>query len=252
MLTTIRIGPLALPTSPLLIIFGFYAGVWVAASIGSRRGITADHLYNAGFYAAIAALVGGRLGHIVLFFSAYLGDPLSVVSPNLAAFQPLAAAGAALALLIAYQRRYRLPILPLFDAAVAGSLGTLAFVALADLLNGRHFGIPTMLPWAVIQWDVYRHPVQLYELVGILLTLSLLWLTLDRFLPGMAALAAIGGYAAVRLLVDAFRDQPATIDAGFRLSQIIALAVLVVVSAGLLSVRWQEGPSPFRGAWRGR
>jgi len=82
---------------------------------------------------------------------------------------------------------------------------------LAEGLNGRNFGMPSLLPWAIPQWDVYRHPVQFYEILGILGAISLLWALLDRLRPGQAALLATAGYAAVRLLVDAFRDQPVTV-----------------------------------------
>ncbi|NOX63147.1 MAG: hypothetical protein GXP42_14570 [Chloroflexi bacterium] len=229
MFPTIQIGPIALPTGPLLLILGFWVGLWVAAKVGERRGIDPDHLYNAGFYAAVAAIIAGRLGHVIRYFPAYRGDPLSVLNPNLSAFLPLAAVLAALAVLAWYQRRYQIPIPALLDALALGALALLASLALADFLNARNFGSPTLMPWAVTQWSVARHPVQLYELLGILIVLGLLWARLEAFRPGRTALVALGGYAAVRLIVDAFRDQPQTIGDGFRLSQVIALIVLLIV-----------------------
>lgn len=228
MITTLRLGPLALPTYPVLLILGFYLGLWLAAKTAGRRGIHPDHLYNAGFYAVLAGLVGGRLGHVLRFFAAYREDPLSVFTPNLIAFEPVVAVGAAAAVLVLYVRRYRLPVRVFVDALSLGALLVLAVLALADGLNGRAWGMPTMLPWAIVQWDVYRHPVQYYELLGVLAVLSLLWAWLPRLAPGRVALAAVGGYAGVRLLVDAFRDRPATIGDGFRLTQVIALVVLLL------------------------
>ena len=239
MLPTIRIGPAALPTGPLLIIFGFWVGLWVAAKVGERRGIDPDHLYNAGFYAAVAAIIGGRLGHVIRYFPAYRGDPFSVLNPNLSAFLPLTAALAALAVLAWYQRRYDISIPGLLDALAMGALTLAAFLALADFLNARNFGSPTLMPWAVTQWDVARHPVQVYELLGTLLALGLLWALLDALRPGQIALAALGGYAAVRLVVDAFRDQPPTIGDGYRLSQVLALAALLLVLLVFYQMRAQ-------------
>jgi phosphatidylglycerol:prolipoprotein diacylglycerol transferase len=242
MLTTLRLGPLALPTFPLLIIFGLYAGLWLAARAATRRGLNPDHLYNAGFSAALVALIAGRLGHVIRFFPAYLTDPISVLSPNLAAFEPLAASAAAIVLFAWYVRRYRLPVLPVVDALAVGSLLFLAVHALAEGLNGRNFGQPSLLPWTIPQWDVYRHPVQFYEILGILGVISLLWAVHDRLRSGQAVLLAAAGYAAVRLLVDAFRDQPVTIGDGLRLTQVLAWLVLVLALLGLYQMRAGEGP----------
>lgn len=250
MLPTLRLGPLALPTYPLLIILGLYLGLWLAARVGARRGLDPDHIYNAGFYAFLAALVSGRLGHVIHFFPAYLEDPLSILSPNIAAFEPWAALAAATLALAWYLRRHAMPFLPFLDAIASGGLLTLGVKALAEGLNGRAFGAPSMLPWAIPQWDVYRHPVQFYELLGTLAALSLLLTFLDHLRSGQATLTALAGYAFIRLLVDAFRDQPATLGAGFRLSQIIALIVLLVALLALYQMgmpdRAGNEPSPVR------
>ena len=228
MLPTISIGPISLPTYPLVLLLGYFLGLWFAARVATRRGIDPDHLYNMGFYGLIAALVGGRLGHVILYFPAYAADPLSVLSPNFTAIQPAFAAIAALAVVIWYQRKYDMPVPALLDALAGGGLVLLAAMALADGLNGRHFGEPSMAPWAIYQWNVARHPVQYYELLGILAVLTGFWALLPRLKPGFAALFALAGYAAVRLLVDAFRAEPLLVGEGFRLSQIVAWIILLL------------------------
>ena len=229
MLPTIPLGPASLPTYPLLLLLGYFIGLWFAAKVGARRGLDPDHLYNMGFYGVIAALIGGRLVHVILYFPAYRADPLSILSPNMNAVQPLAASASALLVVLWYQRRYRIPIPALLDALAGGGLVFLAAKALAEGLNGLHFGEPSVAPWAIYQWHVARHPVQYYELLGILVVLVWFWALLRRLEPGMAALLALGGYAGVRLLVDAFRAEAQTVGDGYRLSQIIAWIVLLVV-----------------------
>ncbi len=244
MITTLRLGPLALPTYPVLVILGFYLGLWLAAKTAARRGLHPDHLYNAGFYAVLVGLVAGRLGHMLRFAAAYWEDPLSVFTPNLLAFEPVAAVLAAALVLVVYVRHHRLPLPVFLDALSLGALLTLAVLALADGLNGRAWGMPTTLPWAIVQWDVYRHPVQYYELIGTMAVLNLLWAWLPRLAAGQVALAAVAGYAGVRLLVDAFRERPATIGDGFRLTQVIALVVLLV--ALILFYQTQKRPADDR------
>ncbi len=233
MIPTLQLGPVALPTYPLLALLGFYLGLWLAAKIAVRRQIDPDHIYNMGFYALIGAIVAGRIGHIILFFSAYRSDPLSILSPNLAAFQPLVAAVTGILIIILYRRRNRLAGDAVFDSLAYGALLTLAILALADGLNGRHFGSPSGQFWAIEQWGESRHPVQYYEMLGTLVVIGLLWLRSAAIKPGRLGLWAAAGYAAVRLLVDAFRDQATIIGDGFRQSQVIAFVALIVLLLAL-------------------
>ena len=228
MLPAISIGPLSLPTYPLVLLLGYFLGLWFAARVAAQRGLDPDHLYNMGFYGLIAGLVGGRLGHIIFYFPAYAADPLSVLSPNFTAIQPIFALIAVLAVVVWYQHKYAMPVPALLDALAGGGLVLLAAIALADGMNGRHFGEPTSAPWAIYQWNAARHPVQYYEFLGILAVLGGFWALLPRLKPGFAALFALAGYAAVRLLVDAFRAEPTLVGDGFRLSQIIAWIVLLL------------------------
>ena len=225
---TISIGPASLPTYPLLVLLGYFGGLWFAAKIAARRGLNPDHLYNMGFYAVIAMLAAGRLGHIIFYASAYLADPLSILSPNFSAIQPIFALGGALLVCIWYQRKYQIPLPAMLDALAGGGLALLAALALADGLNGRHFGGPTALPWAIAQWGALRHPVQYYEMLGVAGVIARFWALLPRLRPGLAALFAAAGYAAVRLLVDAFRAESAIVGEGFRLGQVIAWIALIV------------------------
>ena len=228
MIPSISIGPASLPTYPLLILFGYFLGLWFASKVAARRGLDPDHFYNMGFYAVIAALVVGRLGHVIRYFPAYASDPLSVLSPNFSAIQPGFAAAAALAVVIWYQRKYQIPLPEMLDALAGGALVMLAAMALADGLNGRHFGAPSDVPWAITQWHIPRHPVQYYEFFGVLALLAGFWALLRRLKPGYAALFAVAGYAGVRLLVDAFRAEAIIVGDGYRLSQIVAWIVLLV------------------------
>ncbi len=228
MLPTISLGPLSLPSYPLLLILGYFTGLWFASKVAERRGLDPDHIYNIGFYAVIAGGVAGRLGHVIHYFPAYQLDPLSALSPNVTAMEPLAALAAALLTLVWYQRKYHMPWPALLDALAGLGLVFLAARALAQGLNGLAFGEPTMAPWAIYQWQVARHPVQFYECFGVVVVILWFWSLLGRLRPGFGALLSVGGYAGVRLIVDAFRAEPVLVGDGFRLSQIVAWIVLLV------------------------
>lgn len=245
MIPTISLGPLSLPTYPLVIMLGYFFGLWFAARVAARRGIDPDHLYNMGFYAVIAGVVAGRLGHVIRYFPAYRLDPLSVLSPNFTAMEPLAAAAAALAVALWYQRKHKLAWPALLDALAGLGLVLLAALALAEGLNGLNFGEPTLAPWAIYQWNVARHPVQFYEFFGVLVVIAWFWSLLGRLRPGFGALLAVGGYAAVRLIVDAFRAEPVLVGDGFRLSQVVAwIVLLVALLAFYQASREHEGDQP--------
>jgi prolipoprotein diacylglyceryltransferase len=128
----------------------------------------------------------------------------------------------------------------MMDALAGGALTVLAFRALAEGLNGIHFGEPTMAPWAIYQWNVARHPVQYYEFLGVLAVLAGFWAWLRRFRPGFAALFALAGYAGVRLLVDAFRAEAVIVGDGYRVSQIVAWIVLLVALLAFYQASKQE------------
>ena len=63
---------------------------------------------------------------------------------------------------------------PVLDALAPGLAVFMVFLGASHLLNGDAFGAPSRLPWAIFQWNEYRHPAQLYEIllaVGILLVI---------------------------------------------------------------------------------
>ncbi len=229
MLTHITLGPLTIPSYPFLSLVGLWAGMWLAAKEAERLGIAGDHVYNMGLYGVVAALLGGRLGYVATHWEAYAGAPLQALALTANAISLPAAAVVALAVMGVYARRHRLPLPPLADAIAPGVALALVIGGVGAFLGSQTLGTPTTVPWGVYQFDVLRHPAHLYQVVATLLILSALrpvryaspW-------PGFLFLLFVALYAASRLLLDPFFDLPQTIGGGFRLVQVVALAVLVV------------------------
>lgn len=213
----------------LLILVAVWAGLWLAARRASRLGVDGDHVYNLGFFTLLAALLGARLAYVLGHWSAYRSAPLSALSPTPTALAwPEGMVIGALVALI-YWLRYRLPAGPTLDAIAPGAALALALERLGAFLDGRHFGEPTTLPWGVSMWGEVRHPVQVYEMVALLVILAILWWRRDRhFFSGGLFVLFVALYAGARLFLEAFRADASLLAGGVRTTQLLALGVLLV------------------------
>ncbi len=213
---------------PLLILLAAWAGLWLAARQAARTGLDGDHLYNMGFYVLLAALFSARLTYVLTHWSAYRDAPLSALSPTATAFKwpEGALIGGLVALL--YGLRYRLPAGATLDAVAPGLALAMAMERLGAFLDGRSYGEPTALPWGVLMWGETRHPVQLYEMVSLLVILGLLlWRGGRQSYPGQSFSLFVAWYAASRLFLEAFRADVALISRGLRSAQVVALMILL-------------------------
>ena len=221
---------------PLSLLIGVTAGLWLAARQARRLGLDADHVYNLGFYALLATVVGARLAFVVGNWSAYRDAPLSALSPTTSAFAwP---EGVAIGLLVAliYGLRTRLPLGLTLDAFAPGLALAMAIERLGAFLGGINFGEPTTLPWGVFMWGEVRHPAQIYEMLALLAILAvLLWqqgrrsFDKPRTTPfdGYTFVLFVALYAGSRLFLEAFRADASLITGGLRAAQLVALAVLL-------------------------
>ncbi len=236
MLPVLQIGPFAIPTHPLALVLAGWVALAVAARAGQRLGVDGDHVYNAGLYGLIGGVIGARAAHVVAFWPAYRSQPLEIFGFNTNAF--LFWPGLVAALIVAgwYVYRRRLPLAPLLDAFTPGLLVGLAIAALGALLSGRNAGAPADLPWSVSLWGVRRHPVQVYEALG-LAAVAFLVLSMLRSgaRSGAAALTALLGWGLVEWFVEAYRaaDVTGTVLGGARAGQVLGLVVAVFALLGL-------------------
>ncbi|MCB0240339.1 MAG: prolipoprotein diacylglyceryl transferase [Anaerolineae bacterium] len=228
MFPTIPIGPLRIQTFGLALLLAYMAGLWLAARRGPRHGIAGDHIYNAGFYALLVGLVAARLGHAVAYFEVYQTDPMQILSLSPGAFLALPGLLGGLAMVAIYLRRHHLSAVAFADAAAPGILLALTVAALGDFLAGRSLGSLSDAPWAMEMFGVQRQPVALIEAVALGGLLAILLLVDSRrpLRPGQLALLALFGYATIRLLTEPLRADSALVGDGWRVVQIVALAVI--------------------------
>jgi phosphatidylglycerol:prolipoprotein diacylglycerol transferase len=213
--------------------------------------LDADHVYNLGFYTLLATLVGARLAFVIGNWSAYRDAPLSALSPTTTAFAWPEGAVLGAIVAVIYWLRYRLPVGLTLDAIAPGLALAMAIERLGAFLGGVNFGEPTGLPWGVFMWGEVRHPVQIYEMLALLVILAvLLWQQGHRpfgklrTMPfdGFTFVLFVALYAGSRLFLEAFRADAALISGGLRAVQLVALAALLASVWYLYRRRFPASP----------
>lgn len=195
------------------------------------------------------AVIGGRLGYVLLYPEYYRANPALTIDP--------ASGGLQLSLAILGGMLTGAYVASLFDAPVgrwlhAAALPLLVGLGLGKLamaLGGDGQGAPTDLPWATAYlggwaWDslgpaIPSHPAQLYEAAatGVVLVI----LASARFVgvlgrpDGRLFFAALGGWAIGRFLV-AFTWRDEQVVGSLRMDQLFSLGLAAVCVIALLAV----------------
>jgi len=166
----LRAGPLEVRWYALLFAAAFLGGYGLWSAQMRRLGTSPGRIGLFLPWAFLAALVGARLGHVLLYEpDPYLAAPWRVLQVWRGG---LASHGAAVALvltLLLYARHIACPFGEALDRASPGVALAAGLVRLGNLLNSEIVGAATSVPWA-FHFARYadggaapRHPAQLYE-----------------------------------------------------------------------------------------
>ena len=222
---------LHIPAYAVIAIAGLVAALWLSLRTAPLRALSPDPLWDAGFFAIIAAFVISRaLGFLLLFVIERGRLNLSfrdVLSFSSLSYLSLFVTAAAVALWLRWKG---LPILRVMDAwAPCGAL-LWGALSLAEAAAGTGNGLPTRLPWSVRSSAGARvHPVAFYTAAAALALCGALWAMLRRVrTPGRVAAAALIAAGVLVFLLDMLRlpEQPlghSLLD----LSQWLALASIL-------------------------
>lgn len=230
MLTQIPLGSAVIPSYPLLVLVGLWAGMWLAAREAHRFDIEGDHIYNLGLYGLVGGLLGGRIWYVITHWDAYASDLTQALSLTANAIDPLAVVLVAVMIFYLYARRYHLSLLHVLDAIAPGAALALIIGGIGAFLGSQTLGIPTSLPWGVPLFGQVRHPAHLYVVLAVILSLGVIWQM--RRQPRWAGYTffLFGAlYAGSRLLLDPVFASPQTIIGGLRLVQVLALIAVVII-----------------------
>jgi phosphatidylglycerol:prolipoprotein diacylglycerol transferase len=96
--------------------------------------------------------------------------------------------------------------------------------------SGCCFGVECNLPWAVLINNSYRHPVQIYEAIALMGLSFIGYKCLEKRSAAINIKIYVGGYAAIRFILEFFRGDHLRGNFGFvSTSQMISLILFFIV-----------------------
>lgn len=249
------IGPIPVHWYGIAYAVGLAAVYWLATVEVRRRGLDEGLLGNGMIIVAAAALVGGRLYHVIDQWQLYKDDLLKIVLPPYTGLGVYGGIFTGTLAAILYARRHRQPLGPWADVAAPALFLMQAIGRWGNYFNQELYGPPTTLPWGIPIDCAHRvapyfcppagaypaettfQPLFLYEsLSGFLGMLVLLYLGrrfADRLLPGDLLLVFFIWYASVRFALESLRTGNWTFF-GVPVAQIISAIVIVGAAAALV------------------
>jgi len=254
------IGPLAVHWYGIMYAIGLAVAFVVIEREARRRGLDTGLLANGFILIAFAALVGGRLYHVIDQWDArYKNDLLAIVLPPYSGLGVYGGIATGFLAAVLYTRWKRQPFLGWADAAAPGLLVMQAVARWGNFFNQELYGPPTKLPWGIAiecanrteTWacppvgttpvDAHFVPLFLYEsLSGLVGAVVLLMLArrVRGLRPGDIVLLFFAWYGTTRFVLEPLRTNNWTLD-GIPTASIISAALVV---GALLLLAWRHRP----------
>ncbi len=256
-----RIGSFPVHTYGVFLALAFLGAILITAHLGSKDGLPRERIYDLCLWMLLASLLGSKA--LMLFTEPeYRGNPLALLSLDFLRSGGVFYGGLIGAVISGYflMRHYKLPWWKTADACAPG-------IALGNVLGrmgcfsaGCCWGKPTTASWGVrfteaaheitgVPVGVTLHPTQLYESISMLVVFGfLLWLHRHRRFSGQVILTYALFYAAIRFVIEFFRDDPRgdilglTTLTGLSTSQMIGLVVAAAALSAMI-IRWRNAES---------
>jgi len=254
-----QLGPLPVYWYGIGYALGLAAVYLLLTRLAKRAGEDPDLVGNGMILIAIAALIGGRLYHVIDQWSLYQDDPLKIILPPYTGLGVYGGIFTGLLVLIWYTRRKRLSFWRWADIIAPSLFLMQAIARWGNFFNQELYGPPTTLPWGIPIECVHRiaaypcaeypfdttrfHPLFLYEsLSGLLGMLFLLWVGArfrSRLRPGDIVLLFFIWYGVVRFGLETLRSDNWTLF-GIPTAMLVSL-LFAGISAAILVWRHRPG-----------
>jgi phosphatidylglycerol:prolipoprotein diacylglycerol transferase len=267
----VQIGPVPVFWDGNAYAVGLLLAYFVMSREAERKGQSVDVLSTGIILVAAAALVGGRLYHVIDQWQLYRSDPLKIILPP---YTGLGVYGGLITGTIAavlYARYRRVPFWTWADI-VAPGLFAMQFVARwGNFANQELYGPPTDLPWGIAIECEHRiadfpcstypfattafQPLFLYESIsGLIGLLALLWIGrrfAARLRSGDLLASFFIWYGVVRFGLETLRHDN-WLFFGVPTAQLFSLGFIVAGVAIIAYRHRQPGPSAAESdaAWR--
>ena len=247
-----QLGPLTIGWYGLCYAIGLALAYLLLVRLAKLAGEDPDLVGNGIIIVAFAALIGGRLYHVIDQWQLYANDPVKIILPPYSGLGVYGGIAAGTLAAWWYTRRRRVSF-PRWADIIAPALFVMQAVGRwGNYFNQELYGPPTTLPWGIPidcehRLDVYAcsagseatrfHPLFLYESIsGIVGAAILIWLGFrvrERLRPGDLFLIFLVWYGVTRFILENLREDNWTFF-GVPVAQIISLAVIVIGVGGLI------------------
>ncbi len=258
----IQLGPIPVYWYGICYAVGLVLVYFILTREARRKGMDANLVGDGMIIIAVAALIGGRLYHVIDQWALYKDDPLKIILPP---YTGLGVYGGIITgtLAAAWYIRRKHQSFWAWSDAVAPALFAMQFVGrIGNFFNQELYGPPTDLPWgipiecqhrieaypcAAFPFETTRfQPLFLYEsLSGLIGMLVLLWLArrfAERFRPGDLLGIFFIWYGTVRFLLENLRSDNWTFN-GIPTAWIFSLGSVVLGAGIILWHHRRTGPT---------
>jgi len=154
----IQLGPIPVYWYVIGYALGLAEAYLVMVRLARRAGEEADYLGNGMIIVAVAALIGGRLYHVIDQWALYKDDLIKIIQPP---YSGLGVYGGIVFGTIAgflYARSKRVPFLRWADIVAPGLFVMQAIARWGNFFNQELYGPPTNLPWGIAIDCAHRIP----------------------------------------------------------------------------------------------
>jgi phosphatidylglycerol:prolipoprotein diacylglycerol transferase len=257
--TLFTIGKVAIPTYTVLLDLGIILGLVLTYLEGKRLLDNGETALDLGLWAVIGAIVGGRIGYVLVNWSAFAENwarALRIWEGGLSFHSAFLGGLAVTGILALLRRRSAKPISfwELGDVVTLGlSLG-IAFGWAACLMGGCTYGaLGKGFGYATLP-DIYGvvAPRFATQVVGLAYSLVLFvgfWLLRGRWpFPGASFLMFLLLYFGGQFFLEFVRGDEALYFGPWRLAQVLDLALALLAAVGLVVLWWQAREAEEQGS----
>lgn len=258
----VQVGPVPVYWYGVAYAVGLLLAYWIMSREAERKGQAVDVLSTGIILVAVAALVGGRLYHVIDQWQLYRSDPVKIFLPPYTGLGVYGGLVTGTLAALAYSRYRRVSFWTWADIVAPGLFAMQLVARWGNFFNQELYGPPTNLPWGIAIECEHRiadfpcatypfattgfHPLFLYESIsGLIGLLALLWIGrrfASRLRPGDLLGIFFVWYGVVRFALETLRHDN-WLFFGVPTAQIFSLGFIV---AGLAIVAYrhrQPGPS---------